>query len=139
MQKRKEQLSKTLTMNNTTHTITRSLTPTPRQFFQSLTQIGMSCEFLAIVISLMILLSILIVITNATVVYIYFTRRHLRIIPKNFFILSLAIADILVGTISVNFYAVFLSYNKWPFGEIACDMWLAMDYSSCNASTSTKF
>ena len=131
----------------TPQTITNNATNTTSPFpypypFQPSVQTGMSSsspqstEFLAIVIPLMILLSILILVGNVMVIYIYFTHRHLRV-PKNFFILSLAIADILIGTISVNFYTVFLSYNSWPFGEIACDMWLAMDYSSCNASTMT--
>ena len=126
-------------MNNTKYNTTQSPNPQP---FPPSTLTGISStsppstEFLAIVIPLMILLSVLIVVGNVTVIYIYFTHRNLRI-PKNFFILSLAIADVLIGTISVNFYTVFLAYNRWPFSEVACDMWLATDYSSCNASTMT--
>ena len=93
-----------------------------------------STSSIAIIVFLMSLLSLLIILGNITVIYVYFTHRNLRI-PKNFFILSLAVADILIGTISVNFYTVYLAHNRWPFGQVACDLWLAMDYSSCNAST----
>ena len=120
--------------NNTSHTNLSGLYPFLSKSSTTLSQ--PSIVFIATVVPLMILLSLLILVGNVAVIYIYFTHRNLRI-PKNFFILSLAIADVLIGTISVNFYTVYLAYNRWPFGQVACDLWLAMDYSSCNASTLT--
>jgi len=100
----------------------------------TLTESQYSTPVLSIIVILMTAFSFCIVMGNVLVIYIYYKHKNLQI-PKNFFILSLAIADVLIGTFSVNFYTLYLAVGHWPFGEVACDLWLSTDYSCCNAST----
>uniref|UniRef100_A0A7M5X0F9 G-protein coupled receptors family 1 profile domain-containing protein n=2 Tax=Clytia hemisphaerica TaxID=252671 RepID=A0A7M5X0F9_9CNID len=95
-----------------------------------------SPEVVGVTTSLMVLLSLFTVVGNLMVIYIFVKHKNLQI-AKNYFILSLAIADVFIGTFSINFYNVYLAFGGWPFGNISCDLWLSMDYSCCNVSTLT--
>ena len=53
---------------------------------------------------------------------------------SNYFLFSLAIADLIIGIISIPFFAVFFIMKKWTFGQVLCDAWLAIDYLASNAS-----
>ena len=81
-------------------------------------------------------LSALTVIGNIFVLIIYSKNIQLQS-AKNLFIISLAIADIIIGTIPVNFYTVYLMYAQWPLGVIICNAWLIIDYWACTVSTLT--
>ena len=53
---------------------------------------------------------------------------------SNYFLFSLAIADLIIGIISIPFFAVSFIMDKWTFGQVLCDAWLAIDYLASNAS-----
>ena len=53
---------------------------------------------------------------------------------SNYFLLSLAVADLIIGAFSVPLFTVMLIMEKWPFSSHLCDAWLAIDYLASNAS-----
>ena len=53
---------------------------------------------------------------------------------SNYFLLSLAVADLIIGAFSVPLFTVTFIMDKWPFSSHLCDAWLAIDYLASNAS-----
>ncbi|VVC32665.1 Muscarinic acetylcholine receptor family,G protein-coupled receptor, rhodopsin-like,GPCR, rhodopsin- [Cinara cedri] len=53
---------------------------------------------------------------------------------SNYFLFSLALADFLIGLISMPLFTVYTILGYWPFGKHVCDGWLALDYLASNAS-----
>ncbi|XP_072319475.1 alpha-2A adrenergic receptor [Eucyclogobius newberryi] len=85
---------------------------------------------LTVLVSIMILL---IVFGNVLVVIAVFTSRALRA-PQNLFLVSLASADILVATLVMPFSLANELMGYWYFGEIWCEIYLALDVLFCTAS-----
>lgn len=82
------------------------------------------------------LLSLFTILGNATTIYIYKTTRGLRK-RKNYFILSLAAADLSIGLVSVNFFTVLLVVGHWPLGPVVCYIWVTVDFWSIGVSNFT--
>ncbi|KAH9421577.1 Muscarinic acetylcholine receptor M5 [Dermatophagoides pteronyssinus] len=59
--------------------------------------------------------------------------RQLQTI-SNYFLLSLAVADFLIGFISMPLSLIYIVVDGWPLGYSICDIWLAIDYLNSNAS-----
>ncbi|XP_056286415.1 muscarinic acetylcholine receptor M3 [Pseudoliparis swirei] len=53
---------------------------------------------------------------------------------NNYYLLSLAFADLTIGTLSMNLYTTYIIMNQWALGPVVCDLWLAIDYVASNAS-----
>lgn len=70
---------------------------------------------------------------NVLVILSVFNYRPLRI-AQNFFIVSLAVADLTVAILVLPFNLMYYIGGKWIFGIYMCKMWLTSDVLCCTAS-----
>lgn len=73
------------------------------------------------------------IVGNILVILAVVCNRHLRT-PTNYFIINLAIADLLLGTTVLPVSATLEVLDSWVFGRIFCDIWAAVDVLCCTAS-----
>ncbi|XP_066501361.1 alpha-1A adrenergic receptor [Hoplias malabaricus] len=73
------------------------------------------------------------IVGNILVILSVVCNRHLRI-PTNYFIINLAMADLLLGTTVLPVSATLEVLDRWLFGRIFCDIWAAVDVLCCTAS-----
>lgn len=85
---------------------------------------------LTIVLSFIIILTI---IGNILVILSVFTYKPLRIV-QNFFIVSLAVADLTVAVLVLPFNVANMIIGRWEFGIHLCKMWLTSDILCCTSS-----
>ncbi|XP_033640437.1 muscarinic acetylcholine receptor M1-like [Asterias rubens] len=78
-------------------------------------------------------LSVFTVSANLMVWISFFMDKQLQVI-NNYFLLSLAVADVILGAISIPLYTVYLLQGEWRLGPVVCDIWLSIDYAASNAS-----
>lgn len=70
---------------------------------------------------------------NLLVLISFRINKQLRTVT-NYFLLSLAVADITIGFFSMPIFFTFFEKDHWPFGSFLCDVWLSVDYTMSNAS-----
>ena len=70
---------------------------------------------------------------NVLICLAVYTDRNLRKIG-NLFVVSLAIADLLVASLVMTFALVNDLLDHWPFGEAYCDIWISFDIMCSTAS-----
>lgn len=81
-------------------------------------------------------LSFIIIFTitgNILVILSVFTYRPLKTV-QNFFIVSLAVADIFVASLVLPLNVAYLVIGRWEFGIHVCKLWLTADVMCCTAS-----
>ncbi|XP_070180310.1 muscarinic acetylcholine receptor DM1-like [Littorina saxatilis] len=80
-----------------------------------------------------IILVILTAVGNLLVILAFRMDKNLQTV-SNYFLLSLAVADLAIGLVSMPLYTLYLLMDQWPLGALMCDIWLAIDYTMSNAS-----
>ncbi len=53
---------------------------------------------------------------------------------SNYFLFSLAVADTIIGSISMPLFTLYILQQSWTLGRTVCDAWLSVDYLASNAS-----
>ncbi|VVC33145.1 Neuropeptide Y receptor family,G protein-coupled receptor, rhodopsin-like,GPCR, rhodopsin-like, 7TM [Cinara cedri] len=88
-------------------------------------------DYLLFVLFFLVILTT--VIGNTLIIFAVFTTRRLRTVT-NYFVMSLAVADWLVGTFVMPIGVVYHIIDKWTFGPLICDIWVSLDVCLCTAS-----
>jgi len=85
--------------------------------------------------SLLILafINVAVIVGNCLVILAVFISTKLRTVT-NLFIVSLAVADLMVGIAVLPFSATWEIFEVWIFGEVWCSMWLSMDVWMCTGT-----
>ncbi|UYV68225.1 hypothetical protein LAZ67_5003460 [Cordylochernes scorpioides] len=73
------------------------------------------------------------VVGNTLVILAVVRTRRLRTVT-NFFVVSLAGSDLLVGFLVMPPAVVREVTSRWTFGALACDLWVSLDVMLCTAS-----
>ncbi|XP_072906680.1 muscarinic acetylcholine receptor M3-like isoform X3 [Hemitrygon akajei] len=79
------------------------------------------------------IVSLVTIIGNILVMVAFKVNKQLKTV-NNYFLLSLAFADLIIGVISMNLYTTYIIMDRWALGNVVCDLWLAIDYVASNAS-----
>ncbi|KAK7121429.1 hypothetical protein R3I93_022502 [Phoxinus phoxinus] len=116
---------------------TSNLTLSPSPSHANKTNFFLNSPFTQVELVLVILglstLSLITIIGNVLVMLSIKVNRNLQTV-NNYFLFSLACADLFIGVFSMNLYTVYIVTGHWPLGALVCDLWLALDYVVSNAS-----
>ena len=99
--------------------------------FDSSTAVHIGETFLFVAVTSVCIIMTL--VGNILVILSVFTYRPLRSV-QNFYIVSLAVADILVAVCVMPFHIIHSLAGSWIFGEIVCNVFLTFDILMCTAS-----
>jgi hypothetical protein len=86
-----------------------------------------------LLLSLLALLDVLVIIANTLVIYA-FSRDHKLRVARNYYLCSLAIADLMIALITVPVYAHALVLGFWAIGKPMCFIWNLVDNICLTAS-----
>ncbi|GLD53559.1 alpha-1A adrenergic receptor [Lates japonicus] len=73
------------------------------------------------------------VVGNILVILSVVCHRHLRTVT-HYFIVNLAVADLLLSSTVLPFSAILEILDRWVFGRAFCNVWAAVDVLCCTAS-----
>ncbi|XP_074531780.1 histamine H1 receptor [Halichoeres trimaculatus] len=84
------------------------------------------------------LLSLITVVMNLLVLYAVKKEKSLHTVG-NLYIVSLSVADLIVGATVMPLNLVYLLEDEWRLGRAVCQFWLIMDYVASTASIFSLF
>ncbi|KAM7402336.1 hypothetical protein PAMP_017583 [Pampus punctatissimus] len=84
------------------------------------------------------LLSLLTIMMNLLVLYAVKREKSLHTVG-NLYIVSLSVADLIVGTTVMPLNLVYLLEDEWKLGRAVCQFWLIVDYVASTASIFSLF
>ncbi|XP_034442401.1 histamine H1 receptor [Hippoglossus hippoglossus] len=84
------------------------------------------------------LISLLTIFMNLLVLYAVKREKSLHTVG-NLYIVSLSVADLIVGTTVMPLNLVYLLEDEWRLGRAVCQFWLIMDYVASTASIFSLF
>ncbi|XP_042911838.2 octopamine receptor beta-2R-like [Parasteatoda tepidariorum] len=92
-------------------------------------------DFLILLLKCFVFIAIILsaVLGNALVIASVFKTKKLRT-STNYFIVSLACADIFVALFAMTFNAVRTISETWEYGKFLCDFWNSADVLFCTSS-----
>uniref|UniRef100_A0A4W5K1A8 Muscarinic acetylcholine receptor n=1 Tax=Hucho hucho TaxID=62062 RepID=A0A4W5K1A8_9TELE len=108
--------------NSTFESNTSDIQPVPHNLWEVITIATVSA-----------IVSLITVVGNVLVMLSFKVNSQLKTV-NNYYLLSLAFADLIIGALSMNLYTSYILMGYWSLGNLACDLWLAMDYVASNAS-----
>uniref|UniRef100_A0A665VDK7 Alpha-1A adrenergic receptor n=1 Tax=Echeneis naucrates TaxID=173247 RepID=A0A665VDK7_ECHNA len=73
------------------------------------------------------------IVGNILVILSVVCHRHLRTVT-HYFIVNLAVADLLLSSTVLPFSAILEILDRWVFGRVFCNVWAAVDVLCCTAS-----
>ncbi|KAL3097005.1 hypothetical protein niasHS_002721 [Heterodera schachtii] len=103
--------------------------PVSQKASASLTQI----LWVVLIILIGVFFTVATTIGNALVMLSICVDKKLQTI-SNYFLFSLAVADLTVGIVSIPLMTLYTVAQSWDFGYALCQFWLCIDYLMCNAS-----
>ncbi|XP_007886574.1 muscarinic acetylcholine receptor M5b [Callorhinchus milii] len=96
-------------------------------------QEGPSLLKVILIATITAIVSLVTIIGNILVIVSFKVNSQLKTV-NNYYLLSLACADLIIGVFSMNLYTSYILVGHWSLGTLACDLWLALDYVASNAS-----
>uniref|UniRef100_A0A672LLR7 Alpha-1A adrenergic receptor n=1 Tax=Sinocyclocheilus grahami TaxID=75366 RepID=A0A672LLR7_SINGR len=101
---------------------------------ESDSEVTVSTMWTAVVLGMVLAIFIIFgVLGNILVILSVACHRNLRTVT-HYFIVNLAVADLLLSSTVLPFSTVFEMLGRWIFGRPFCDVWAAMDVLCCTAS-----
>lgn len=82
---------------------------------------------------LLVLIALAAIIGNVLVILSVYKNRKLRTVT-NLFVVSLAVADLMVGALVLPFAIKQEVTQSWELGSTTCDVWISLDVLLCTAS-----
>lgn len=114
--------SSTMDPTNSTFGNTSCVQPAPHGVWEAITIATVSA-----------IVSLITIVGNVLVMLSFKVNSQLKTV-NNYYLLSLAFADLIIGVLSMNLYTTYILMGYWSLGNLACDLWLAVDYVASNAS-----
>eukprot|EP00057_Strongylocentrotus_purpuratus_P004188 XP_003728192.1 PREDICTED: muscarinic acetylcholine receptor M3-like [Strongylocentrotus purpuratus] len=79
------------------------------------------------------LMSLTTVLANVILIILMSVDAKLRRY-SNYYIISLACADLVVGIFVIPMFSLYTILGRWPLGSIVCELWIIIDFSCVSAS-----
>ncbi|CAG9815229.1 unnamed protein product [Phaedon cochleariae] len=98
-----------------------------------LAEVNFGDSQLLLSLSVLAMINVMVIVGNCLVIAAVYCSSKLRSVT-NFFIVSLAVADLMVGVAVLPFSATWEVFKVWIFGDVWCQVWLAVDVWMCTAS-----
>ncbi|KAH7642684.1 putative g-protein coupled receptor no9 [Dermatophagoides farinae] len=119
--------------STTTSNQLESFNDNHHQYIEELLKEKFNNATVIISVIILVLINIMVIFGNILVILSVFASSKLRTVT-NFFIVSLAVADFLVGIAVLPYSLTFEILDTWIFGEVWCQGWLVIDVWMCTAS-----